>query len=135
MMKRVFRPPRYAWDWFARQGLLWQETRRRLAVGKHPSAAAYRTAETKSEVLTLLQTAYPHEEAVRAVVKSVITELAFLGRTDVPFDQLGVRAAPRGMRWWWTVLTGEVVHRIEPERVPDRPVQLSLEDVREGFGS
>jgi hypothetical protein len=25
----------------------------------------------------------------------------FLGRTDVPFERLGVRTAPRGMRWWW----------------------------------
>jgi hypothetical protein len=55
VMEESARPPAYAWDWFARQRLLWRNVRKRLAVGGHPSAGRYRTAETKSDVMALIR--------------------------------------------------------------------------------
>ncbi len=104
-------PPAYAWDWFARQRLLWREVRSRLAAGGGPSAARYATLEERGEVITLVRSDYPNDEQVRRTVQAVVTDLAFLGRTDRPFAALGVRTAPRGMRWWWTALTGEQLDR------------------------
>jgi hypothetical protein len=133
-------PPAYAWDWFARQRLLWRECRSRLAAAATPAASRYAPLEAKSEVVASLRADYERDEVVRAVVHQVVGDIAFLGRTGVTFDRLGVTNAPRGMRWWWTALTGEELDRPTPARhraaASGRPVgaQLSLDDVHEGYG-
>lgn len=132
-MDRVFRPPAYAWDWFARQRLLWREARRRLAVGPHETAPRYRATEAKPDVLALLRADYPRDEHVRRTVLAVLSEFAFLDRTDVPFADLGARNPPRGMRWWWTAITGEELETAAVATAT-RPEQLTLDDVHEGFG-
>ncbi len=126
-------PPAYAWDWFSRQRLLWRETRSRLAHASSPVAVRYRTATSKSEAVPLLRADYPVDPTVRDVVQRVVAEIAFLDRTTVPFADLGVRNAPRGMRWWWTALTGEPVGDVRREP-PAPPAQLTLDDVHEGYG-
>lgn len=103
------RPPAYAWDWFSRQRLLWREVRSRLAAGSGPTAARYRGVQDRIDVLPLLRTEYDTDPEVRAALDAVVAEVAFLGRTDGAFASLGVRSAPRGMRWWWTALTGETL--------------------------
>lgn len=121
-------PPAYAWNWFARQRLLWRQARSRLA----ESHTLYRVAETRPEVVSRLREDYPRDAVVRDVVREVIGELVFLGRTDEPFERLGVATPPRGMRWWWRAITGE-----ELDRAPDPPPaprQLTLDDVHEGYG-
>ncbi len=125
-------PPGYAWDWFARQRMLWREVRRRVASGDHPTAGRYRAAETKAEVLALLRDDYLWNDGVRQTVVEVVAQLGFLGRTDVPFDRLGLRTAPRGMRWWWTALTGERVTSIR--QPPPSSDQLTLDEIHEGLG-
>lgn len=125
-------PPGYAWDWFARQRMLWREVRRRLMDGDHPTAARYRAAETKAEVLTLLRDDYIWNDRVRQTVVAVVGEFGFLGRTNLPFERLGLRTAPRGMRWWWTALTGE---RVAATRLPPPSSdQLTLDEIHEGLG-
>ena len=104
-------PPAYAWDWFARQRLLWREARSRLGVPGSPAAARYAGLEERGEVVTLLRADYPRDEVVRRTVDAVVGDVAFLGRTDRRFAELGARTAPRGMRWWWTALTGEELDR------------------------
>jgi hypothetical protein len=133
-MGKETRPPAYAWDWFSRQRLLWREARKRLATGPHSAAARYRAADTRSDVVAMLRADYPVDETVRRAVDSVVAELAFLGRTDAPFEKLGVRAAPRGMRWWWTVLTGEEVDRPAAVVPEHRQMELDLDEVQEGIG-
>lgn len=133
-------PPAYAWDWFSRQRLLWREARARLVASQTPAAVRYGAVTSRPEVIPLLRSDYPRDAVVRDTVHAVVAEVAFLGRTDVPFASLGLRTAPRGMRWWWWALTGE-----EPEAaarpvgaqqptLSDPPAQLSLEDVFEGYG-
>ena len=124
-------PPAYAWDWFARQKLLWRAARSRLAASPSRLAGRYAAVEDRRDVLPLLRADYPHDEDVRAAVDSVIAEIAFLGRTDVRFAQLGVRSAPRGMRWWWTALTGEALDGPGAAGRATRsvPEQLVLEDL------
>lgn len=130
-------PPAYAWDWFARQRLLWREARSRLAVSG-PLATRYAGVDTRSDVVTMLRADYPRQPEVRSVVDEVVTEIAFLGQTDVPFARLGVATAPRGMRWWWTALTGEELdgggRPGAPTAPPQPPAQLTLDDVHEGYG-
>lgn len=142
-------PPAYAWDWFARQRLLWREVRSRLAASGSPAADRYGPAETRSDVVLLLRADYPHDPEVRRTVDGVVAEVAFLGRTDRPFARLGARNAPRGMRWWWTTLTGEVLDGPPPRQRgaagagahqlvlrgldPEDPDQR-LDDVHEGYG-
>ncbi len=126
-------PPAYAWDWFSRQRLLWRAARQRLAAGSHDSASKYRDAETRSEVLALLREDYPRDDTVREAVNDAVARYVFLGRTEVNFSALGVRTPPRGMRWWWTTLTGEELEA-PTAPVPPRRVQLSLDDVHEGIG-
>ena len=104
-------PPAYAWDWFARQRLLWREARSRLAVASSPTAARYAAVDERAEVLALLRADYLRDQLVRGIVDEVVAEYAFLGRTDARFAELGLSSAPRGMRWWWTALTGEDVDR------------------------
>lgn len=141
-------PPAYAWDWFARQKLLWREARSRLASGGGPLAGRYAGVEDRRDVLPLLRADYPHDADVRAAVNGTIAEVAFLGRVDVRFAELGVRAAPRGMRWWWTALTGEPLDgpqaaRQAPTEVPEQLVlgdltvldpEPALDDVAGGYG-
>ncbi len=130
-------PPAYAWDWFARQRLLWREVRSRLASDTSPTGARYAAVDTRMDVVPMLRTDYPRDETVRATVDAVVAELVFLGRTDRRFAELGVRTAPRGMRWWWTALTGEVLD--DPavtgqRRPPPEPDQLTLDEVLGGYG-
>lgn len=134
-MDRHQRPPAYAWDWLARQRLLWREIRERLAVGPHDSAPRYRAVEIRPDVIALLREDYPTDPVVRSTVQRVVSELAFLGRTDGPFERLGVRHAPRGMRWWWSAITGEQVDHIPSRRQPMLDVeQLTLDEVHQGIG-
>ncbi len=128
-------PPAYAWDWFARQRLLWREVRSRLAASATPAAPRYRSLDTKSEVVAALRSDYVRDEVVRTVVDRVIAEVAFLSRLDATFDELGVVSAPRGMRWWWTALTGEELDAPATRPAQSAPGrQLSLDDVHEGYG-
>lgn len=128
-------PPAYAWDWFARQRLIWREVRVRLARASSPVSVRYSHVETRSDVVPLLRADYPHDPVVRDVVDAVIAELVFLGRTDRAFVDLGVPNAPRGMRWWWSALTGEVFESTTPTRMPPNPSgQLTLDEVFEGYG-
>lgn len=129
-------PPAYAWDWFARQRLLWREVRTRLAASSTPAASRYAALDSKAEVVAALRSDYVRDEVVRSVVDEVVGELAFLSRLRTPFDQLGVTNAPRGMRWWWTALTGEELDAPAPGAA-SRPAsgrQLTLDDVHEGYG-
>jgi hypothetical protein len=126
-------PPAYAWDWFARQRLPWREVRSRLVSGGSPAAARYAAVETKSDVMALLRADHPRDPEVRRAVDAVVAEVVFLDRTDRTFAQLGLRSAPRGMRWWWTALTGEDLDAptpggATPSARPDEgtPQQLSL---------
>lgn len=125
-------PPGYAWDWFARQRILWREVRRRLISRDDPTATRYRRAETKAEVMTLLRDDYVWNDRVRQTVVAVVDEFGFLGRTDQPFERLGLRTAPRGLRWWWTALTGERVAATRPPAAPS--IQLTLDEIHEGLG-
>lgn len=131
-------PPAYAWDWFTRQRLLWREVRARLARASAPAAMRYGMVESRAEVIAMLRADYPTDPVVRSTVDGVVAEIAFLGRTDVPFAALGASNAPRGMRWWWTALTGEDLDHPSgrpPLAVRERaPSQLSLDDVHEGYG-
>jgi hypothetical protein len=130
-------PPAYAWDWFARQRLLWREARSRLTATAAPAAARYHVVETRAEVIALLRADYSRDPLVRDVVHAVVADVAFLGRTDVRFADLGLRNPPRGLAWWWSALTGEETSRT-PARVPDdeadAPAQLRLDEVQQGWG-
>lgn len=126
-------PPAYAWDWFSRQRLLWREAAARLTDAGAPVALRYHGLDTKGEVVSLLRADYPRDGHVRQTVHDVVGELAFLGRTDVPFAQLGARSAPRGMRWWWVALTGEELTPTAPV-APDALPQPTLDDVLGGWG-
>ncbi len=131
-------PPAYAWDWFARQRLLWREARSRLAAAAAPAATRYHAVETRAEVLALLRSDYDRDPIVRGVVHEVVADVVFLGRTAGRFDDLGVTNAPRGMRWWWSVLTGETPEPSAPARTTEPPArtvaQLTLDEVHLGWG-
>ena len=169
-------PPGYAWDWFARQRLVWVEAARRLAgtppepLGPHPDvpdwsgllpaeaaplpdpAAATGAADgrprdwallgTRADVVAALRSDYPNDAAVRRATDGAVTDLAFLGRLDVPLRARGVRSVPRGMRWWWTHLGGvDAASGVDssaraPADEPRRalPLQLRLADVLDGYG-
>jgi len=129
-------PPAHAWDWFSRQRLLWREARRRLAVGPEPTAQRYRQVEARADVIPLLKADYRRDDVVRQTIDDVVTELVFLGHLDRDFASLSVRNPPRGLRWWWTALTGEVLEfdtSIAP-RASNQPRQLTLDDVFGGYG-
>ena len=129
-------PPAYAWDWFARQRLLWREARSRLAASATPAASRYGALDSRSEVVAALRSDYNRDEVVRSVVHDVVGDLAFLARLSPPFSELGVSSAPRGMRWWWTALTGEDLDAPAAgdaaRSTPGR--QLTIDDVHEGYG-
>jgi hypothetical protein len=100
----------------------------------------YSALDTRAECIAALRADYPQDTALRAIVDAVVADVAFLGRLDVPLHELGVRAAPRGMRWWWTHLTGRDSDegRSDPDvgdehRAPV-PLQLRLVDVLAGYG-
>jgi hypothetical protein len=118
--------------------LLWREVRARLARGAEPLAVRYREVDTRAQVLALLRDDYTREPLVGEVVREVVGEVAFLGRTRERFDDLGTRAAPRGMRWWWTALTGEdldVPRAGSPLGAQPPPAQLRLDDdLNQGYG-
>lgn len=126
------RPPSYAWDWFCRQRLLWREAHRRLVAVSGPQAIRYRGAETKSDVLALLRDDLPRDAVVADVVRRTVADVAFLGRTEGRFEDLGLRAPPRGLRWWWTAVTGQEAR--PPVVAPPPRRQLTIEDVFEGYG-
>ena len=137
-MGRSSGPPAYAWDWIARQRLVWREARSRLAGLDDPHGTRYRAVSAKPDVVPLLRMDYATDPLVRDVLRDVVTELVFLGRTDRAFAALGLRNAPRGLRWWWRELTGEEVGAApppgsEPSRDPV-PRQLDLDEVLRGYG-
>jgi hypothetical protein len=130
-------PPAYAWDWFARQRLLWREVRTRLSQAAAPAATRYHAVETRSDVLALLRADYPRDPVVREAVHTVVAEVAFLGRTEGRFSELGIRNPPRGLTWWWAALTGEDTtspHEPAPSPPIAPPTQLQLDDVHQGWG-
>ena len=143
-------PPAYAWDWFARQRLLWREVQSRLVGAAAPAAIRYRGVDSRSKVLALLRTDYPRDDLVTQTVDEVVAEFAFLGRTQRRFDELGLLNPPRGLRWWWSALTGEELDQGGGPTSPPRPeptqlrldtAQLGidperrrLDDVHEGYG-
>ena len=166
-------PPGYAWDWLARQRLVWLEAARRLseasdvprgphpdvpdwsdlvgpdrARGTDPAANAGRTAQaprdwpsldTRADVVAALRADYPIDPAVRRAPDGSVTDLAFLGRLDLPLSARGVRSVPRGMRWWWSHLGGaDVEDSSTPSPVDEPaqalPLQLRLADVLDGYG-
>ncbi len=128
-------PPAYAWDWFARQRLLWREVRSRLAAGTGPTAVRYAALDARPDVVASLRSDYLRDPAVRATIEAVVAEVAFLDHTDRPFATLGRTNPPRGLRWWWTALTGEELDApIAGEPAPDPPRQLALDDVAWGYG-
>jgi hypothetical protein len=175
-------PPAYAWDWLARQRVVWLEIRRRLIVdadrapggarssgrsatdvpdwaADHPDLTSappgppgpdeptqehartdYRQLGTRAEVVAALRADYPADAAVRSTVDEVVGDVAFLGRLDTSLARLGVRTAPRGMRWWWSHLTGQDAPAVpsdaeeSSEHTPSVPLQLRLVDVLAGYG-
>lgn len=129
-------PPAYAWDWFARQRLLWREVRSRLTAVSTPAASRYHAVDTRPEVLSLLRADYARDSVVREVIHQVVAEVTFLGRTNGRFADLGVANAPRGMRWWWSVLTGESPEAptASPHPRAAEPAQLTLDEVQQGWG-
>ncbi len=174
-------PPAYAWDWLARQRVVWREIRRRLiaddliaddtgpdrpaAPGDVPDWSAdhpdlsitaraatlphqpgadlsrdYRAIDTRADMVAALRADYPHDAHIRSVVDAVVAEIAFLRRLDVRLEELGVRSAPRGMRWWWCHLGGTGLDDGAPSvgdrdaRAASTPTQLRLVDVLSGYG-
>lgn len=128
-------PPAYAWDWFARQRLLWREVTSRLSRSGTSTAPRYASLDARAEVIALLRADYTRDELVRRTVDAVVSDLVFLGQTDREFAQLGLRNPPRGLRWWWSALTGEDPDTVGRTDAGDpRPAaathdQLSLDDL------
>jgi hypothetical protein len=166
-------PPAYAWDWLARQRVVWPEIRRRLAAERpppqrtrrpagdvpdwsmqhpdvttvHPAPSPagggprdYRALGTRAEVIAALRVDYAVDASTRRIVDAVVGEVSFLGRLDASLPELGVRSAPRGMRWWWSHLTGRPAPAApsaagsSSEHPPTVPLQLRLIDVLAGYG-
>lgn len=130
-------PPAYAWDWFTRQRLLWQEARTRLAATGSRTAGQYAGLETRPEVVAHLRDDYTRVPEVRRVVDDVVRELAFLDRTGAPFDRVVSSTAPRGLRWWWSHLSGDDVPPPPPRPAGRRTIpdtQLTIDEVLSGYG-
>lgn len=92
---------------------------------------------TRAEVMAALRAAYPVDAVVRAAVDGAVADVAFLGRRGGDLAVLGVRTPPRGLRWWWAHLGGDLeAEPTEPVGTPARPagVQLTLVDVMTGYG-
>lgn len=129
-------PPGYAWDWFTRQRLLWREAQARLRGSPGPEGP-YEVLETRAEVTARLREDYAADGTVRQVVDDVVREVAFLDRTERPFDRVASSTAPRGLRWWWSHLSDEDAPPAPPRpparsQVPD--TQLTIQDVLSGYG-
>lgn len=99
-------PPRYAWDWFARQQRLWRAVRRDLADLADPLGSRYTLVEAREDVMERLRVDYPRDALVVEAVHRHVDAQVFLGRADRGFEVLGIRNAPRGLRWWWSAVTG-----------------------------
>lgn len=139
----VATPPHHAWAWFARQRLLWRSTREALASMDEPLASRYGLVDDRQDVLDRLKADYPVDESVRRVVHRRIDAAIFLGHAHRGLEGLGIRNAPRGLRWWWAAVTGREVPAPRPESSPDARRQLSfdlqdprvrLDDVHTGWG-
>lgn len=102
----------------------------------------YLALDTRAGCIAALRDDYPRDAALRAIVDAVVTDVAFLGRLDGTLHALGVRTAPRGMRWWWTHLTGRDADEgrsasaegASPGAGAALPTQLRLVDVLAGYG-
>jgi hypothetical protein len=131
-------PPGYAWDWFARQRLVWMDAARRLDATRDPEQGQPRafpdwsalvsdgdsptadpalpdpgrdwsTLRTRGDVVAALRKDYPLDADVRAATDAAVRTMAFLDRLGSPLESRGVRTVPRGMRWWWDHLGGAAV--------------------------
>lgn len=98
-------PPRHAWEWFARQRLLWRGIRRELAAQGPPVGPRYRVVDTRTDVVDHLRRDYPVDHVVRTVIHQHIDAEIFLGHAHRGLEGLGIRNAPRGLRWWWATIT------------------------------
>lgn len=140
-------PPRHAWDWFARQHRLWRAVRADLADHDEPLASRYGLVEARDDVMGRLRRDYTLDPVVVEVVHRHVDSEVFLGRADRGLDALGIRNAPRGLRWWWSAVTGlpdttgrpTARHRdrqlsldLDARRGGDE--QLALDEVRYGWG-
>jgi hypothetical protein len=109
----------------------------------------YRPLDTRAEVIAALRVDYPRDARLRGLVDEVVSGVAFLGRPDVPLSERGVRSAPRGMRWWWSHLSGQPLDAESggtqaadgpsastagTEHRSHVPLQLRLVDVLAGYG-
>ncbi len=99
-------PPRHAWDWFARQRLLWRGVQKDLATQDAPVGPRYRLVDARTDVVDHLRRDYPVDEVVRDIVHARINSEVFLGHAHRGLEGLGIRNAPRGLRWWWATITG-----------------------------
>lgn len=139
-------PPRHAWDWFARQRLLWRGVRKDLAGQQPPVGPRYRLVDARTDVVDHLRRDYPVDEVVREVVHAHINSEVFLGHAHRGLEGLGIRNAPRGMRWWWATITGAKMPAAPAPTAhapPRRQLALDLsrgdpqraiDDVRTGWG-
>lgn len=141
-------PPRHAWDWFARQRLLWRGVHRDLSTQDPPVGPRYRLVDTRADVVACLRRDYPDDEVVRNVVHRRIDSEIFLGHAHRGLEGLGIRNAPRGLRWWWATITGAEVpettrtagaagptHRRQLALdLPPGAGEQSLDDVHVGWG-
>lgn len=133
-MTTIERVPSYAWDWVSRQPLVWRESQSRLTATSEPTATRYRMLQGKFDVLAALRTDHHEDVVVQQVLADVVRDVVFLGHIDRPFADLRVRNAPRGMRWWWFVLTGEDLDAGTPPPVVPPARQLALTEVLRGYG-
>lgn len=137
-------PPRHAWDWFARQHRLWRAVRRDLATAEDPLGARYSLVEARDDVMGRLRGDYPDDPVVVEVVHRHVDAEVFLGRADRGLDGLGIRNAPRGLRWWWSAVTGlpdpgrraPVRHdrQLTLDLVTEPDEQSARDEVRYGWG-
>jgi len=137
-------PPAYAWDWFGRQRLLWHYARLSLIAADQPSdlILRYSATDARNDTLKLLREGYPLNPLVVTAVHDTISERVFLHRLHLPLADHGFHNAPRGLRWWWTALTGETSTGAAPPVV--NAIQLALgfeaasyvhqKDIYEGYG-
>lgn len=136
-------PPHHAWAWFGRQRLLWRAVRRGLANQAGPLGERYRLVEDRDDVLAALKADYPQDAGVRALVHATIDREVFLGQAQRGLDGLGIRNAPRGLRWWLAAITDTDVPEAPTPSEDARRRQLvldvveaeaHLDDVRTGWG-
>ena len=137
-------PPRHAWDWFARQRLLWRGVHKDLAAQDPPVGPRYALVDARTDVVGHLRSDYPVDEVVRAVVHDHINNDVFLGHAHRGLEGLGIRNAPRGMRWWWATITGAEVPGATPTPTARRrqlaldvsrvDPQRAIDDVHTGWG-